>query len=60
MNVFTKHRVTDVGNKLTVTKEEKGGGGDKLGAWDRHTHTTIYKIDNKNYGMAQGTLLNTL
>ena len=27
MNVFTKHRVTDVGNKLTVTKEEKGGGG---------------------------------
>ena len=21
-------------------------GGDKLGDWDRHIHTTLYKIDN--------------
>ena len=32
-----------------VTKEEvwwARWGGDKSGAWDEHTHTTIYKIDN--------------
>ena len=33
-------------NKLMVTKGEKGGGRDKLGDWDWHIHTTIYKIDN--------------
>ena len=21
---------------------------DKLGGWDKHIHTTVYKIDNKN------------
>ena len=30
-----------------VTKGKSGSGGDKLGAWDSHTHTTIYKIDNQ-------------
>ena len=30
-----------------VTKGETLGGGDKSGAWDEHTHTTIYKIDNQ-------------
>ena len=29
------------------------GGRDKSGAWDEHTHTTIYKIDNQQ---AQGTV----
>ena len=29
-----------------VTKGE-GGGEDKLGDWDKHTHTTLYKIDNQ-------------
>ena len=24
-----------------------GGGRDKSEAWDEHTHTTIYKIDNQ-------------
>ena len=27
------------------TKRE--GGEDKLGVWDYHTHTTIYKIDKQ-------------
>ena len=40
-----RNRVTDVENKLMVTKGE-GGGRDKLWDWDWHTHTTIYKIDN--------------
>ena len=31
-----------------VTKGEKGvGGRDKLGGWDQHMHTTMYKIDNQ-------------
>ena len=30
-----------------VTKGERGVGRDKLGGWDEHTHTTIYKIDNQ-------------
>ena len=28
-------------------KEKHGGGVDKSGAWDKHTHTTMYKIDNQ-------------
>ena len=32
---------------ILVTREESGGRGrDKLGDWDWHIHTTIYKIDN--------------
>ena len=34
--------VTDVENKLMGVR----GGRDKLGDWDGHIHTTIYKIDN--------------
>ena len=38
-----RNRVTDVKNKLMVTKGERG---DKLGDWDWHIHTTVYKTDN--------------
>ena len=42
-----RNRVTDVENKLMVTKGGKQGWGrDKLGDWDWQIHTTIYKIDN--------------
>ena len=45
MNLFTKlNRVTAVENKLMVTKGERRGS-DKLGDWDWHVHTTIFKID---------------
>ena len=27
--------------------ETWGGRRDKLGAWDEHIHTTIFKIDNQ-------------
>ena len=27
--------------------KEKGRGRDKLGCWDKHIHTTIYKIYNQ-------------
>ena len=40
-----RNRVTDVENKLMVTKRERGGR-DTLGDWDWHVHTTIYKLDN--------------
>ena len=39
-----RNRVTDVENKLMVTKGARGGR-DKLGDWDWHIHTTIYKIN---------------
>ena len=32
MNLFTKHKLTDIGNKIMLTKEERGE--DKLGIWD--------------------------
>ena len=40
-----RNRVTDVENKLMVTKGEGGGAGrrDKLGVWDERMQTTIYK-----------------
>ena len=41
-----RNRVTDVENKLMVSWGEKGRR-DKLGGWDRHTHTTIYKMSNQ-------------
>ena len=37
-----RNRVTDVENKLMVPGVR---GGDKLGDWDWHIHTTIYKTD---------------
>ena len=43
--LHNSNRVTDLENKLTVTRG-KGGGRDKLGVWNRHSHTTIDKIDN--------------
>jgi len=36
--------VTDVENKLMVIRGK--GKGDKLGDWDWHIYTTIYKTDN--------------
>ena len=40
-----RNRVTDVENKLMVTRAERGER-DKLGDWDWNIHTTIYTIDN--------------
>ena len=42
--LHNRNRVTDVENKLMVTK--LGEGADKLGDWDWHIYTTLYKIDN--------------
>ena len=39
-----RNRSTDIENKLMVNK---GDGRGKLGVWDEHIHTTIYKIGNQ-------------
>ena len=41
MNYF-QNRLTDIINKHMITKKELQERGDKSGAWDEHTHTTIY------------------
>ena len=46
MNFFTnRNRVTDVGNKLTVTRGI--GERDKLRVWDEHIHSTVYKMGSR-------------
>ena len=41
--------------------QRRKGKRDKLGAWDKQIHITIYKKDkNKYYSIAQGTIFNIL
>ena len=43
-----RNRLTDIENKLMVTKGDSGGRGeDKLGVWYSHIHTTIHKTDKQ-------------
>ena len=47
INLFIKKevRVTDIENKLMVTKEDHGDvGRGKLGVWIQYAHTTVYKL----------------
>ena len=47
INLFkTEIRVTDVKKKHLWLPRGKGGGQVKLGDWDRHIYTPVYKIDN--------------
>ena len=48
MNLFTKRKQT-YRNQKQIYGYQRGNmvGRDKSGAWDEHTHTTIYKIDNQ-------------
>ena len=39
-----RNRLTDLENKLIVTRL---GGRDRLGDWDWHVHTAIFKTDNQ-------------
>ena len=45
MNLSMKQRLTDIENKLRVTKGDSGR--DKLGVWYQQIQTTIYKIDKQ-------------
>ena len=50
MTLFTKQKQTHRFLKQTFGDQRGNvvGGRDKLGAWDEHTHTTIYKMDNQH------------
>ena len=47
MNFYRTESLTDIKNKLMITKGDNMGGRDKSTAWDEHTQTVIYKIDNE-------------
>ena len=47
MYIQNRNRVTDIENKLVVTKGEKEVGRDKLHIRDKQIQTTIYKIDKQ-------------
>ena len=54
MNVYAKQKQTYSYRKQTSGYQRgKVSGRDKLGIWDQHTHTTIYKIDNQEGPMVQ-------
>ena len=45
MNLFTKQKQTHRSqNQINSYQRGNMGGSDKLGDWDWHTHTTIYKV----------------
>ena len=46
MNLFTKQKQTHrFQNQIYGYQRGNVGEQDKLGSWDWHTHTTMYKID---------------
>ena len=48
MNLFTKQKQTYRYRKQSYGfQRENVVGRDKSGAWDEHTHATLYKIDNQ-------------
>ena len=42
-----RNRLIDIGKNLWWPKGKCWGVGDKSGAWDEHTHTTVFKKDNE-------------
>ena len=46
MNLFTKQKQSHRSKNKVMVTGGKGEGRDKLGDWDGHIQTTIYKIDN--------------
>ena len=54
MNLFTKQKQIYRYQKQTYGNQMGNVvGRDKSGAWDEHTHTTIYKIDNQQVPTVQ-------
>ena len=48
MNVYAKQKQNHRHRKQAYAYQKgEGWGEDKLGVWDQHIHTTIYKIDNQ-------------
>ena len=55
INTKNRKRLTDIRNKLIVTKEE--AGRNKLGVWDQQIHTTIENINIRSYCLARRTII---
>ena len=47
INFYKIESLTDIKNKLMITKGENMGGRDKSRAWDEHTHATTCKRENQ-------------
>ena len=47
MNLFTKQKQTELLKQTYGYRRGSMGRRDKSGAWDEHTYTTVYKVDNK-------------
>ena len=47
MNLITKQKQIHKLRKQTYSYQSGKRGRDKLGDWDEHTHTAIYKTDNQ-------------
>ena len=48
MNFFTKQKQTHRHRKQTCGYQRgKGVGREELEGWDKHRHTTVYKIDKQ-------------
>ena len=48
VNIFTKQKQTHrLRKQIYGYQRGKEVGRDKLGVWDRHIHTAIFKIDNQ-------------
>ena len=48
MNLFTKQKQTHRLREQIYSYWRKGGGRDRLGVWDWHIHTAIFKITSKD------------
>ena len=61
MNLFTKQKQTHRLREGTYDYQGwRVGGRDRLGVWDWQVYTAVFKVDNQQGLLAQGTLLNTL
>ena len=47
MNLYIKQKQTHRRRKQTYGYQRGKWRRDKVGVWDQHKHTTIYKIDNQ-------------
>ena len=57
----TKQKQTHRHRKQTYCyQRRKGGGRDKLGVWDQHVHTTIYKVDKHDLLYSTGNYIQYL
>ena len=47
MSLFTKQKNTHRHRKQTYGYQRGNRGGDKLGVWDEHLYTSMYKINKQ-------------